>query len=304
MRRRTTLLGALACVALMGLPQSVSAQQSILLRYRPQPRTRLHTLWWSELTSTIREGAPGVPALDSITVEATTLHSYTSTVVGTRITSAVLQVSHDSTRARARVPGGAWRDLPDERARRSSARIVVDDRLRVTDVEVLDEDTLTNRELQQYRAVASGLEFALPEGAVAEGDSWASDIVVALTRPLGLEGEAVLEGMPVEPEVLARSTITLDSLVIRPTDTLAYLRVQGSFLPPTVVEGEAASALLVDITGAFGGSFIWSTGWNAFVSGALRTRATVTMERSEEVEQTLLEVTLSMDHSTRFQVRP
>lgn len=304
MRRRTTLLGALACVALMGLPQSVSAQQSILLRYRPQPRTRLHTLWWSELTSTIREGAPGVPALDSITVEATTLHSYTSTVVGTRITSAVLQISHDSTRARSRVPGGAWRDLPDVRARSSSARVVADDRLRVSDVEVLEGDTLTNREVQHYRAFASGLEFALPEGAVVEGDSWASDIVVALTRPLGLEGEAVLEGMPVEPEVLARSTITLDSVVVRPTDTLAYLRVQGSFLPASPTEEEAVSAPLVGITGAFGGSYIWSTGWNAFVSGALRTRATVTMERSEEVEQTILEVTLSMDHSTRFQVRP
>jgi hypothetical protein len=30
----------------------------------------------------------------------------------------------------------------------------------------------------------------------------------------------------------------------------------------------------------------------------------VTMERAEEAEQTVLEVTLSMDHSTRFQVRP
>jgi len=304
MRRRTTLLGALACVALMGLPQAVSAQQSILLRHQPQPRTRLHTLWWSELTSTIREGAPGVPALDSITVEATTLHSYTTSVVGTRITSSVLRISHDSTRARSRVPGGPWRDLGDERARSSTARVVVDDRLRVTDVEVLEGDSLTNRELQHYRAFASGLEFSLPEGPVAEGDTWAADIVVALTRPLGLEGEGVLEGMPVEPEVLARSTITLDSVVARPTDTLAYLRVQGSFLPEAAAEGEAMSASLVGITGAFGGSFIWSTGWNAFVSGALRTRSTLTMERSEEMEQTIVEVTLSMDHSTRFQVRP
>ncbi len=253
----------------------------------------------------IRQGAAGVPALDSITVEATTLHSYTSTVTGTRITSAVLQISHDSTRARARVPGGAWRDLPDVRARSSAARVVVDDRLRVSDVEVLNDDSLTNRELQHYRAFATGLEFALPENAVAEGDSWASDIVVALTQPLGLEGELVLNEMPVEPEVLARSTITLDSVVVRSTDTLAYLRVQGSFLPPMVVEGEDATAApLVDIAGAFGGSFIWSTGWNAFVSGALRTRATLTMERTEEMEQALLEVTLSLDHSTRFQIRP
>jgi hypothetical protein len=275
-----------------------------LLRYRPQQRTRLHTLWWSELTSSIREGAPGVPALDSITVEATTLHSYTSTVVGTRITSAVLQISHDSTRARYRVPGGAWRDLPEVRGRTSSARVVADDRLRVSDVEVLTGDSLTNREVQQYRAFASGLEFALPEGPITGGDSWTSDIVVALTRPLGLEGETVLETMPVEPEVLARSTITLDSLVVRPTDTLAYLRVQGSFLPTGPTEEEAPSAPFAGITGAFGGSYIWSTGWNAFVSGALRTRATLTMERSEEIEQTVLEVTLSMDHSTRFQVRP
>jgi hypothetical protein len=110
--------------------------------------------------------------------------------------------------------------------------------------------------------------------------------------------------MPVEPEVLARSTITLDSLVVRPTDTLAYLRVQGSFLPAGPTEGEVGDAMLAGITGAFGGSYIWSTGWNAFVSGALRTRATLTMERSEEIEQTVLEVTLSIDHSTRFQVRP
>lgn len=304
MRRRTTLLGALACVALMGLPQAVSAQQSISLRYQPQPRTRLHTLWWSDLTSTIREGAPGVPALDSITVEATTLHSYTTTVVGTRITSAVLQITHDSTRARSRVPGGPWRVLDEERARSSTARVVVDDRLRVTDVEVMEGDSLTNRELQHYRAFASGLEFSLPEEPVTEGDTWTADIVVALTRPLGLEGEGVLEGMPEEPEVLARSTITLDSVVARSTDTLAYLRVQGSFLPDRPAAAEGAAEPVAGITGAFGGSFIWSTGWNAFVSGALRTRATLTMERSEEVAQTVVEVTLSMDHSTRFQVRP
>ncbi len=301
MRRRTTWLSALACVAMMVLPQSASAQQSILLRYRPQPRTRLHTLWWSELTSTIREGAPGVPALDSILVEATTLRSYTSTVVGTRITSAVLQVSHDSTRARSRVPGGAWRDLPDERARTSEARLVVDDRLRVTDIEPLREDSLTNGQLQQLRGFASGLEFALPENPVTEGDSWAADIVMALPRPLGLEGEALVGEMPVEPEVLARSTITLDSIMVRTTDTLAFIRVQGSFLPPTPAAGEVVGE--VDISGAFGGSLIWSTGWNAFVSGAIRTQATMVMQRATE-EMAPLEVTLSMDRSTRFQVRP
>lgn len=300
MRRNTTWLGVpAACLALSVMPQAAQAQQSILLRYHPHPRAQMQTLVWSDLTSTISEEG----SADSIAIEAGGLQSITQRLLEVRGAFYLIEVTIDSTRARMRPLGGAWSDL-DHPAQQVAARFLVDDRFRISDVEAVGEDTALLAEIQTMGGLAPGFEFVLPEEPIAVGESWTADVVFPLSTSSGLEGEeGVAESLPQEAEIIARSTFTLDSLVLRPTDTLAYVRMQGNFLPTTVTEaGEEAGGAL-DITGAFGGSMIWSTGWDAFVSGAVRTRATMRFQLGTP-EGGGVTMMLSLDASSRFQVRP
>ena len=304
MRRKTIWLGIAAACLAAGVPQPVQAQESILMRYRPQPRTRMHTLWRTISRNTLREGAPGVPALDSIMVETHTLTSLTTNVREAQFTRFVVDVTHDSTRARTRATGGAWRDIPELKRRTMTAQITVDDRLRVLDAKRTRGDTLTLSEEQQMRAFLSGLEFALPEQPVTVGDTVTSDIVLQVDRPLGFgSATPMLEYFQTEPEIVVRSTLTLDSLLPRDLDTLAFLTVRGQFVPTEVDASTEEVYVAVTVTGAFGGSLIWSTGWNAFVSGAVRTRTTQAVEY-DPLQPGDVAMTMEMDRSTSFQVRP
>ncbi|NIM52382.1 MAG: hypothetical protein GTN62_13825 [Gemmatimonadales bacterium] len=300
MRRNTTWLGVpAACLALSVMPHAARAQQSILLRYHPHPRAQMQTVVWSDLTSTISEQG----SADSITIEAGALQSITQRLVEERGAFYLIEVMIDSTRARTRPLGGAWSDV-EHPAQHVAARFLVDDRFRISDVEAVGEDTALIAEIQTMGGLAPGFEFVLPEEPIAVGESWTADIVFPLSTSSGLEGEeGVAESLPQQAEIIALSTFTLDSLVVRPTDTLAYVRIRGSFLPTTVTEaGEEAGGAL-DITGAFGGHMIWSTAWDAFVSGAVRTRATVRFQLGTP-EAGMVTMVLSLDGSTRFQVRP
>ena len=305
MRPKTTLLCIAAASVMLGTPQAVSAQESILLRYRPEPRTRIHTLWWTETTNTLREGAPGVPALDSITVESATLGSTTWNVRDAQFSRFVVDVTHDSTRARVRALGGPWRAIPEMRDRTVSARVTVDDRLRVLEMERTRGDTLTPGERHGLRAFLSRLEFALPEAPVTVGDTLMSDVVLRVSRPLGFGSETVpvADNFSEQPEIVARTALTLDSLSARDRDTLAFLTVRGLFVGTELDRSTEEIYAMVSVTGAFGGSLIWSTGWNAFVSGAIRTVTTMTLEW-DPIEAGDVAMTLLMDESTRFQVRP
>jgi hypothetical protein len=304
MRRKTTLLCIAVASVMLGSPRVVSAQESILLRFRPEPRTRTHTLWWTESTNTLREGAPGVPALDSITVESATLGSTTWNVRDAQFTRFVVDVTHDSTRVRVRALGGPWRAIPEMRTRSVSARVTVDDRLRVLEMERTRGDTLTPNERHGLRAFLSRLEFALPADPVTVGDTLTSDVVLRVSRPLGFGSETpVAQHFSAEAEVVARTTVTLDSLSVRELDTLAFMTVRGLFVGTELDTSTEEIYAVVSVSGAYGGSLIWSTGWNAFVSGAIRSRTTMTLER-DPIDVGEVAMTLLMDESVRFQVRP
>jgi hypothetical protein len=148
------------------------------------------------------------------------------------------------------------------------------------------------------------LEFGLPEAAVTVGDTLTSDVVLRVSRPLGFGSETpVAANFSEQPEIVARTTLTLDSLSVRDRDTLAFLTIRGLFVATELDTSTEEIYAMVSVTGALGGSLIWSTGWNAFVSGAIRTRTTMTLER-DPIEVDDVAMTLLMDESTRFQVRP
>jgi hypothetical protein len=176
--------------------------------------------------------------------------------------------------------------------------------MRVLDVERLAGEAMGPARLVPFRAFSTGMEFALPEPPVDVGQSWVSDVVLPLHEPSGIEGEVeVSPWLQRVGDLVARSTFTLDSLVDRGTDTLAFLRVQGTFLPMTIASAVEAAEGRARVGGSLAGRMIWSTGWSAFVSGAVRTRVSVATFLGAPQDESP-GVSATVDVTSRFQVRP
>jgi hypothetical protein len=269
--------------------------QTVLLRFRPPVGTRVHTLWQVEVQSTLTEGA-GLPVLRA---EAAGMRSISSRVLELRDDARVVRVERDSARYRWRAAAGPWVAVADTGSAAPSALLVVDDRLRVSE----SGTPAPAGARSELRAFAGGLETPLPEGPVAAGDSWSADIVVPLVEPTGLEDEPdVGRWLARADAMVARSTFTVDSLVDRGRDTLAYLVVRGTFLPATQVAAVEAAEGRSRLDGTFAGQFIWSTGWQAYVSGAVRIALRLQVLRGLPPDE---EVSYGMisEISSRFRVR-
>jgi len=296
---RWTFGAAVTCAALAtALP--AAAQETILLRFRPAVGHSMQTLWWFDVTSTISSGRVGD---DDLTMETNGVQSLTVRVIGADGDRRTLEVTRDSIRVRTRPLEGTWRAWADTGGARPRARLTVDERLRGVDFQVANADSLTTAQIGALRAFSTGFEFTFPEQAVAVGQVWAADIVIPLDEPTGVEGEpGVSLWLSRVGEIVARSTLTLDSLVDRGTDTLAFLQVQGTLLPTTVASAAEATEGRARLTGAVAGRLIWSTGWHAFVSGAVRLRVRmVAFAGSPDTE--VPSFTMNVDTSSRFQVR-
>jgi hypothetical protein len=298
--------GTVTLALLLALVPRGAAQQSVTLRYEPTVGQQAHTLWWVETAATIRDV---VESADSIALEIRGQQSITHRVLSVEGRVRTLEVTFDSARPRMRPAGGAWSaaDLP---IAGSAVGLRVDDRYRVLAVDTAFRDSVPDAAQRALRGFATRFEFAFPEEPVTVGAPWTADVVYPLVKPAGLDNEPVLAGRVAElSELVARTTFVLDSLVDRGVDSLAFLTVQGSFVPETVAAApETGVGETTTIRGAFAGSLVWSTGWDAFVTGAVRTRATFTMvERSTseagEPEVGPSGIILTLDTTSRFQVR-
>lgn len=298
---RSTVLGTVA--ALTVTASAVQAQQSLQLRYRPQVGSRLHTLVWSEGTLAFGEGTAGQPLADSVLIEVSGLESLTQIARGREGDNYLVEVRLDSARTRMRPEGGAWKFVGDS-VFSATAMFVFDDRLRVQAVRDLEGDSVPTTLIRDLRSVMPGFEATLPGPAVTAGESWSSDIVFPLAELVALDQEDLPAGVAPGTEFVVRATYTLDSLVVRSTDTLGFVSVQGQFMPMTVSAADAAGTAPgnMQVSGAFGGRLIWSTGWSGYVSGAVRTRANMALQVDPEVVGAA-GVILRLDVIQRFQIR-
>jgi hypothetical protein len=278
------------------------AAQSLLLRYRPQAGSSVQTLVRTEASTTFGAGTVAAPLLDSLFFETAILTSVTQRVVGHRADQVVVDMSLDSIRARMRLEGGAWRTMTDSATVQGTLRVATDDRLRVREARPLPGGTLTAVQRQLLRGLAGGMELAFPENPVSAGESWSADVVIPLDVPLEYGPETGIGAAQLGDSVLVvRTTVTLDSVVPRATDTLGYLRVRGSVLPAEVTTPDEAMQSAARVTGRLGGSVVWSTGWNAFVTGAIRTVATAQIRAPAAPE--IGSYVVKLDAVSRFQVR-
>ncbi len=300
MRREALWLSVFAaCLA----PGAGLAQDSLLLRYRPLPGAVVHLLASTDVTMAIRDvsGAAteaGVP--DSITLETTMRQSLTERVRQAAEGRYLLERTLDSTRLRLRAMAGAWSERPMDAARGRTARVVMNSRLQMGDFQLVDGDGAPAVATNALRAGATGYELGFPDEPVAAGQSWTAEVIYPFANPIELEGAA--RALVANAELIARATVILDSLVARPSDTLAYLRMSGTFLPLTIPASPESGRGATDVTGALAGRLIWSTGWNAFVSGASRAVIVVQSSTGDSTGQPATR--LRFDATSRFRVRP
>lgn len=307
MQRKAMWLSVLAACLAPGSATAQDdppAQQAALLRYRPLPGAVVHSLVWTDVSMTIADvsggvGEAGVP--DSITLEVAMRHSITERVRQAAEGRYLLERTLDSARLRMRALGGAWGERPVDALEGRAARVVVNSRLQTGDFQLVDGRQAPPLARDALRTPPPGYEISLPDEPVAPGQSWATELVFPFNNPIELEGAAGL--LVKNAELVARAMVMLDSLVARPSDTLAYLRFSGNFLPLTMPASPETGRGPTDISGALAGRLIWSTGWNAYVSGAARAVIVVQMTPGGGAAGQP-GTRMRFDSTNRFRVRP
>jgi len=289
LRGPTGTMRAAAVVALLVFVPRARAQMPV--RFTPPPGTVLHSVFSARASLVLRDVTGGVVAPDSLMAEYTAIGAVGRKIVEVRGSERVMDVRLDSLRTRARLEGQAWKDVTLGDSARTTIRVTVDDRLRFGPVPAGEQAS----QIGLVRAFGwMALEF--PEEPVGPSGRWTVRGSARLPAELASLHRVV---MPESLETVL--SVVLDSVTVRQADTLLFLSFQGSMGPATVAGMDAGDSATVALAGAQAGSLIWSSGWQAFVGGAIQTkvrvRLTVATERASREAELLWTVT------SRLQVR-
>jgi hypothetical protein len=296
--RRELMMAAIAGTLLT----QVAPAQEVSLRYRPaRVGVQYRVITWSEATTIIDETE--TPTSGAITLELSAIAGTTQRLAATQGGRYLIQVTRDSVRGRMRPAGGVWRDLADTARRSRVARVTVDERLAIRGVAAAADEMVEPRALRWARGLVGGYELVLPEAPVAVGATWNADVTFPLDPAVVPAAEIDVDpALAAEAYLTAHATFTADSIVPRGADTLVYATLSGQLAPLTLASPAEVSRGSLTVTGALGGTLIWSTGWRAFVAGALRTITTTRLVAPGiETQPTLF---IRADVSQRFQLRP
>ncbi len=202
-----------------------------------------------------------------------------------------LHLRYDSMRIRSREPPASWREWRPEMGDSGWMQVRVDDRLRVTGTSGRPHPGITD----PVALITGVRDLELPERPVAAGDRWQTTASVRL--PTGMHAN---DGAASPARLIANATAWLDSVRIRPYDTLGFVTVEGTFRRTTVTDPLQTERAAWSYTGDIIASLVWSTGWNAFVSGTNRSR--IRARRREPTAPS--DQTLEWEITTRYRVQP
>lgn len=270
-------------------------QRAQAIRFNPAAGSRVHTIWRTEILMSVVD-AGGSP-VDTLAAEATRLESVTRFVDATDDGRYSVELQYDSVRARKRLRGGTWHDVEPSDLELASVRVLLDDRARLLDAEFVYLPHETASQGEVMRGFVGGTYMHLPEGPVAADSSWSSVLRIPL---MALASVAHPEGVPSGGDLAARVTARVDSMAIRQTDTLAFISLQGSIVSTGGDGGGPHTGIAAD--GSVAATLVWSSGWDAYVTGAVRGLVAFTRPRDSESELAAPE--LRFDMTTQFQVRP
>ncbi len=283
---RTVFLGVLVLV-FWAYPLELPGQQGRILRYVPRQGSMTRTVLSAHGTVVLKENSGGVTSGDSIVGEMYRLAGVTRRVVAAGGERNLVEVTVDSLRTRARLLGQAWSESADVGDQGIPFRVELDTRHRWSGLP----------SGQAISALSEWLGVEFPEEPVLPGGSWTYRTSYIVPEALHGLFELSLLGA-----VEGKVTVVLDSVVGRVTDSLIYFTVQrqlGPIILPAVDAGDSAQ---ISLAGVSSGTLVWSTGWQAFVSGSeqLRLRGQLRGLGREGLREAELKWTVTR----RLQLRP
>jgi hypothetical protein len=270
-------------------PHGLVGQGELSFSFHAAVGTRVHTISRSDVLMRAVSGSGGV--LDSVKAESQRTESLTRWVEasgGGRF-SAILV--YDSVGIRTRTPGGRWLDIPPTEREDAMSRVVLTDRMEALGAEYVDSPHLNASVAEVMRGAGAGVHLELPTSPVAVGEEWAVDCSYPLTFLSGLRRN---EGVPISGGLETTATARLDSVVLRSSDTLAYIVVVGRFAPRSE-DG------VVSMSGSIASTLVWSSGWRAYASAATRAVVFVQRRRSRDDPETLLRIRFDILTQTQVQ---
>lgn len=279
----------LVCTAMgLTLPTGTTAQS---FSFTHAPQVGSFTASAYEVRGTISYvNVPGLP--DSVVAEYESLVGETRRIVDQLAGAWIARHTYDSVRARYRIEGRQWASIASRTAPLAPIRILVDDRAVSSPMGEAPVE-----EAAIARGASSALQVQLPESTLSPGDSWSAALrlPVVLAVP-GDSARIIAVGLDGSGEA------TLDSLVARAADTLAYVSVRGRMQPVavTTVHPMTGAPATLEIWGSTLSSMIWSTGWGTWVSGG---SALLIRGRLEMPSETT-DGRIAADLTSRFQIRP
>jgi hypothetical protein len=280
-------------MAWLGLADGLSAQQTFQFQFRPPVGSRLVVVANIEGELVFRD----VPFVEVDTVgNFTSFATRSRTVVEDLGDASVVSFTYDSSYAQYRVrPGGGWIELRPRQGKVGPYRWLVDHHLQRALIDPPPDVWDLN--------VASGLtgmvELPLPEEPVVIGERWPVSFQFPFTTQVPSRSPLIIAiALP------AQGVAVVDSVVARATDTLAYVTASVGVGPTTVPAafGAEGGDLPVQLSGSVTASLIWSTGWQAWVSGI----QTIKIDHRVRVsaDDDAVAPTMQSNLTSRFRIRP
>jgi hypothetical protein len=269
--------------------------QAISLRFDPEILTRVVTVSRSDIVIVVEDTSATAGRADTVFVRL--LEGVTRFVdaVDRGIYSIFLQ--YDSVRARQRTEDLLWRSVGGGARERASVRALLDNRMRVTSAEFVDLPHLAASRSEMLRGLAGGLHLALPDTAVRVGSAWMGELRMSLAAHGRAAGSL---GMPAGGEIVSRISVKLDSARVRGIDTLAYLTLRGRFAPQSIGVAAQDEGRVAVAQGSVSATMAWSTSWDAYVTGAVRSDIQVDLRQAGDLR---MSPRVRIYVTTQFQVR-
>lgn len=283
---------ALLAASLVTLP--LRAQEPVTLRYAPRIGAMVRTITRSSGTIALRAlDAAAEPVGDSVMGEMRSWGGITRRVLTGTDTTRMLEVSYDSLKTQARLAGQQWKETALSEADKVALSVTLDDQLRpiAGSGGGLAADPVANGGIASWRGVP------LPGHPVSPGAMWVVQTGYHLPTQLG-----DLLDVSVRDSIVANATVRLDSVVPQAEDTLMYLTVRETLGPITLPATDAGTPATIELAGSQAATLVWSTVWNAFVSGASQARV-VGRLRSVSAGGTPRASAITWNVSTQLQVR-
>jgi hypothetical protein len=203
----------------------------------------------------------------------------------------VIHLAFDSLISRARDAGEQWRELRVGGLDSLWVQVDVDRRMRMGDART----RAVNPGQGLLIDLANGLPgLELPTQEVRTGGKWHQDIEMAI----GVFAIRTLDGLG--NTVSSRIEFTVDSIVPRTRDTLAYLSFVGTFRAKVQHLDDGG---VRRTSGGILGTMIWSSGWRTIVSESARTQIRVATHINGMPDSPMRELGI-VDTTVQTQVQP